>query len=110
MGYGVDWGFDLLEAVNLFAWRSTEPKNLRLASDPIGPDNNYWLLRAIGNADLVMCGWGSAPIAAKRAADIFDTFGRLFPLNCLGVTQSGMPLHPLYQPKSARPVPWRYPT
>ena len=38
IGFARDWGFGLLEVVNLFALMSTNPKTLLDAEDPVGPD------------------------------------------------------------------------
>ena len=32
-------GFGALRVMNIFAWRETDPKRLRAAAHPIGPDN-----------------------------------------------------------------------
>ncbi len=40
-GFSRKWGFQAVTVVNLFAFRSTDPKGICLSvnSDPIGPDN-----------------------------------------------------------------------
>lgn len=40
------WGYGSLEVVNLFAWRATDPKELRIAADPIGLDNDAEIVQA----------------------------------------------------------------
>ena len=42
--YARRWGFGRLEVGNLFALRSTDPKALYAADDPVGPDNDDALM------------------------------------------------------------------
>ena len=37
---------------NIFAYRSTDPKLMKKADDPVGPQNNRWLLKLNKEADL----------------------------------------------------------
>ena len=39
------WGYNQLNIVNLFAYRATQPSMLTKANDPIGPDNDRFLLQ-----------------------------------------------------------------
>ena len=45
MRFTHEWGFSAVTVVNLFAWRSRFPKELRAATDPVGPRNDYWIRR-----------------------------------------------------------------
>ncbi len=53
-----DRGFGRLEVCNLFALRATDPRALRAAADPVGPDNPAWLTVRAYSADLVVAAWG----------------------------------------------------
>src|SRR4051812_17109287 len=47
--------------VNLFAWRATDPKELRAVADPVGPENDAhirWAVKAPLLATVV-AGWGT---------------------------------------------------
>ena len=101
LGYG---GFVI---TNIFAWRATDPKNMRAAVDPVGPHNDAALVQAIDWADDVIAAWGAhgshlgrgAVVAAllhSRAANLFH----------LGLTKAGEPRHPLYLPYTQQPVKW----
>ncbi|CAB1262622.1 hypothetical protein CLOSBL3_20536 [Clostridiaceae bacterium BL-3] len=48
------WNFGLLEIVNLFAYRSTDPKCLKNVLDPVGRENNYYILKAVEDADKII--------------------------------------------------------
>lgn len=52
------WGYASLTIVNLFALRATDPKALRSADDPIGPDNDDTIRRVTRDATRVIVAWG----------------------------------------------------
>jgi len=90
------WGFGGLDVVNLYAWRSTDPRQLLQVADPVGPDNDERIRRALQAADEVLVAWG-----ANAGADRADQVRLLLagcgkPVQCLGLTRSGTPRHPLY--------------
>jgi hypothetical protein len=41
--FAKDWGFDGLYMLNAFGFRETDPKEMKRATDPIGPENIYWI-------------------------------------------------------------------
>lgn len=93
--FASDNGFTGIIVVNLYAFRATKPKDLFLASDPVGPENDFFILNAI-QGHTVCCAWGTN--ADKKRADevrqlIIDSGN--YPL-CLGKTKKGFPRHPLY--------------
>lgn len=47
MNFARKCGFGSLEVVNLFTYRSTDPRLLSIVDDPVGPDNNTYMLNAI---------------------------------------------------------------
>ena len=88
-----------LIVVNLFAWRATDPKNLRNVADPIGPENNRYLRAAFDEADVTIAAWGTQGHFHARNRTVMNMLaGRGF---CLGLTAKGDPKHPLYLPKDA---------
>lgn len=97
-------GYKHLIVVNLFAFRSTDPKALYKEKDPIGPENDSWILKCCGKADLIVAGWGAHGILDHRGLDVRNMLER-FPLMCLGRTKGGEPKHPLYIPNAAELVP-----
>jgi len=107
VGFARDWGFDGLITTNVFAWRSTDPRGLRQASDPVGPDNDAFLVEAARRAELVVAAWGVHAAFDGRGS----TVRRL--LRSVGVeprvlrlTKDGHPGHPLYVPATTSPAPW----
>lgn len=95
--------------MNLFAFRSTDPKQLAVCADPVGPENDAEMSRLLkdGHAT-VICAWGAAPVAKERAKQFLDLMaGRQ--MYCLGTTKSGAPRHPLYVPADQPLVPFPAP-
>ncbi len=95
-----------LEVVNLFAYRSTDPKKLRAVDDPIGPDNLRTILVSAKNASLVIAAWGeherhSFDVAREDA--LVRSLACFAPVLCLGRTKRGFPRHPLYVAGSKDP-------
>ena len=52
------WGYENLVVTNLFAYRDTNPDNLRDCADPVGPDNDHHLIKSAREADLRVAAWG----------------------------------------------------
>lgn len=102
VGYAKAWGAGGLLMGNLFAWRATDPRELRTAWDPVGPDNDAWLSTMCERSIFVVCAWGANPLAPVRAEHaLFFLDPRK--TRCLGRTKSGQPRHPLYLAKDLVP-------
>lgn len=97
-----DWGFDRLVMVNLYALRSTDPRGLWTADDPVGPENDHALSLAFGGSNKIIAAWG-AHARANRLAQFADTFAG-WQFWALGVTKDGAPRHPLYMRADSIPV------
>lgn len=87
---------------NLFAYRATNPKELRTVVDPYGPLNDRVLALSIFFA-MRVAAWGSLTPKwlrqrAARSIGAASTPGILV----LGLTKDGSPRHPLYLPSTAR--------
>lgn len=102
IGFAQDWGYSSLVATNLFAYRATSPKDMKSQRDPVGPENDYHILNAHLAADQVILAWGNHGLHLRRAQAVIKQLSPL--LYCLGTTRQGQPVHPLYQPRSAKPV------
>jgi hypothetical protein len=96
-GHAGDWGYPGFVVANCYAWRATDPKALREVPDPVGPDNDAYLM-AVATLPLVVVAWGknALPERARHVEGILRSSGR--PLWCLGVNLDGSPKHPLYVP------------
>ncbi len=95
--------YSALEVVNLYAFRSIDPKQLWQELDPIGPQNDQYIRAAVARAGLVIAAWGAN---AKRMRA--KTIERLIPdAFALGFTKHGVPKHPLYIRSDAPLIPLR---
>lgn len=102
MNFARSWGYGGVCMANLFAFRATEPTEMKSSDDPVGVENNRWLERLANDAALVVAAWGNDGSFLNRSADI----RLLLPeLHCLKMNKSGEPAHPLYQPARLKPIP-----
>ena len=109
IGFAKLWGYSGIAIVNLFAFRATNPKELRTALDPCGP-GNVGILAGLGRRPLVV-GWGSrlprTPLTEKLVGIVKEqTFVRGAKAQCLGYTKGGEPKHPLMLPYSTERLRW----
>lgn len=96
IGLAQAWGFGALEVVNLFAYCATHPTQLRQATDPVGQDNDHYLLQAVKQGDRTVLAWGNWGVLQQRDQWALSLLAQYTPLYCLGLNQSGQPRHPLY--------------
>lgn len=100
-------GFGGFCATNIFAIRATDPKVMRAAEHPEGPDNLTIVLDRAKWADTIICAWGTHGAHRNQGARIADELRRIgIPLFHLGLSKAGHPKHPLYIPYSQHPMPW----
>ncbi len=102
MNYAHEWGFCRLVVVNIFAWRSTDPKVLKKLPDPIGPQNNATIIREADKADLVICAWGAHGKLYGRGRIVRAVLDDRHTCH-LGLTKAGQPKHPLYLKADLKP-------
>lgn len=102
MGFAHKWGCGEITVVNLFAWRATDPKELRKESVPIGPENDANIL-AEAKGRRVIAAWGVDGGLRNRDKHVLDLLKPLH-VECLGLTKDGFPRHPLYAPYAIKPV------
>lgn len=93
-----------LEVVNLFAYRATNPRELKKVADPVGSRNNCYIELAIRRADLIIVAWGTKGIFQKRNEEVLNLISGKKSLYCLGLTKGGHPRHPLYLRKSTERI------
>jgi hypothetical protein len=106
-GFVKKWGFGGLVMLNLFAFRATDPKQMKAAADPVGPKNDEALVCYTKNR-LVVCAWGCNGLFRDRHRKVLDLLGGRRKLLCLELTKDHLPKHPLYL--RADLVPFAMPT
>lgn len=87
-------GFDALCMMNAYAYRATDPKEMRKAEDPIGPDNDEWLKKIAADAAIHVVCWGGEMTGYDRGREVVHFLRKEF--WCFGLTKHGEPLHPLF--------------
>ena len=102
INYAKSWGYGGVCMVNLFAYRATEPSDMKASNDPIGSENNKWLKNMAKEAALVVAAWGNDGSYLGRSKQVLEIIPNL---SCLKVNKSGEPAHPLYQAAKLKPVP-----
>jgi len=101
IGFSQSWGFGKLAIVNLFALRSKDPALLSVEPDPIGPENDRWIMELANEFTMTIAAWGGHAAVKGRATDVLR---KLLRVHHLGLTNAGHPKHPLYLPKTIRPT------
>lgn len=103
--YAKDWGYRALCMTNLFAYRATQPSDMKAAADPVGADNDHHLTTIAREAGIVIAAWGTHGTHKGRANEVVELMP---PMHALKITKHGHPSHPLYLRRDARPVPYRH--
>ncbi len=102
-------GGTFLTVVNIFAFRSTDPDVLKTVDDPIGPENDSYILNVVSQSTMTICAWGKHGRILKRGAQVVQRLidnglsERLYSLHLNG---DGSPGHPLYLPLKNTPQKW----
>lgn len=102
IGYAKAWGFSQLAMLNLFAYRATDPRHMKAATNPVGRENDQTLLWWANKAEMILGAWGTHGVHQSRAAHVYQILYD-HPIHCLGITKDGQPKHPLYLRADARP-------
>ncbi|OHE90058.1 MAG: hypothetical protein A2213_00065, partial [Lysobacterales bacterium RIFOXYA1_FULL_68_6] len=94
------WGYGGVVMVNLFAFRATDPKDMKRARDPVGVFNDGYISEQAQAAGCVVAVWGAGGRHLNRDLAVMRLLRAcgVKPL-CLGTTNDGSPRHPLYLPK-----------
>ena len=101
MNFAKAWGYGGVCMANLFAYRATDPGDMKAAENPVGSQNNKWLKLLAKDAGLVVAAWGNDGSYLNRSDYVKK---RLPLLYCLKMNKSGEPAHPLYQRADVLPI------
>lgn len=105
-GFAKGWGFAGFDAVNLYDYRATDPRDLFAADRPCSRANDAAIFSAAAAADLVVAAWGGRAEAARAEAVMSALAAASVELCALGLTRDGAPRHPLYLRRDSRPQPF----
>lgn len=109
MGFAMNMGYGGVEILNIFAWRSTDPKQLLICKEPVGMENNARILTVAERSSMIVCAWGKLFRQLKwREGQIIELLKPFSSkLHCLKYNESdGSPAHPLYLHSTLRPLRW----
>jgi hypothetical protein len=102
------WGCASLSVVNLFGYRTPYPQDLKVAQDPVGPENDDHVLQAVDQAQQVVLAWGNWGQLWGRDRAILTLLAPYqHKLHCLQRNRSGQPRHPLYIKRDISLKPFR---
>lgn len=101
VNFAKDWGYGALCMTNLFAYRATQPKDMKAAGDPVGPQNDLYLSEVSREAGLVIAAWGAHGGFLGRDLAVWHLIPEM---KCLMLTKDGHPRHPLYLKADLKPV------
>jgi len=100
-------GFGAFRVLNIFAYRATDPRDMRAAPDPVGPGNDAAILESLPWADRVICAWGTHGEHLNRGSIVEAMLRKAgVPLYHLGLSKAGHPKHPLYIGYKVQPQLW----
>lgn len=102
-----NWGFGSVEIVNLFAYQTESPKILKSVMEPIGKDNDKYILETLKNADIIIAAWGNDGAFRNRYKEIL-TLVQDYDLHCMGITAESQPKYPARLSNDTRYFIYRY--
>ena len=97
INFAKDWGYGGLIMVNLFAYMSTHPSELKKASLPIGKENNMHILKSHQKSQLSVVAWGNDGYFMERDKEVLELFTN--PIAFLKKKSANLP-HPLNKKKN----------
>lgn len=98
------WGYGGLHIANLFAFRSQSFEKLRAADDPVGGDNNRYLLDMQKKCAKVIVAWGPEGSYLGRDREVLSLIEEPY---CLGRSVEGHPIFSLDADNNIEPVLFR---
>lgn len=107
--YAERWGYGALIVTNIFAFRNTNPNEMKAAKDPVGPGNDAAIIKAAKDSAIVVCAWGNHGAFRDRSAQVRNLLNKT-QLHVLRLNANGEPAHPLYLPGILTPTSWADPS
>jgi hypothetical protein len=102
-------GYAGLVVTNLFAWRATDPRDLRRT---VAPDQEFGttanddaIEEQAAICSTIVCAWGTHGKLFGRAAAVLERLRKKFSgkLHALKLSNAGIPCHPLYLSYDLKP-------
>ena len=103
-GFARAWGHTELWIGNAFAWRATDPDDMKKVPYPVGEDNDVHLASMAVDASRIIVAWGKDGKHRGRDQQVLKMLAALgVEIYCLGQNGDGTPRHPLYLKNSTVP-------
>ena len=106
IGFAKAWGYNRLVMVNLFAYRATEPADMKRAFAPEGLFNLTIVHEQSACADLTVAAWGTHGSFQGNNERYLRCLNNP---HHLGLSKHGHPKHPLYLKGDVKPQPMEIP-
>jgi len=91
--------------LNLFAWITQYPQDLKRVADPSGHNGDYLNMYASKSKDVVFC-WGNFKVAVEKAKQVTSMFNNAL---CFHHNRNGSPKHPLFCKDKTILIKFNYP-
>jgi len=87
--------------LNLFAFRATDPKDMKAQTDPVGEHNNQVIHETALRSGMIVLAWGTHGSYTGRDKEVVENLQSFSnQLYYILKTKGGEPRHPLYLPYS----------
>jgi hypothetical protein len=106
--FSIASGYNGFVMTNLFGLVATDPDRLHTVNDPVGPENDHYILQAATETGKVVAAWGILGGHQKRCETVLKML-TCFEVMCLQETKAGYPIHPLYVAGDTGLVSYRKP-
>lgn len=103
INFARSWGYGRLEVVNLFAYRTSKPSLLKQVVEPIGKDNDRYVIESVERSARVILAWGNHGVWRKQDLYVLQLLKNHNHLYSFGITKRGCPRHPLYLRSTIKP-------
>lgn len=101
--FSKSFGYDAVCLINLFAYRATNPQDMKKVSEPIGIENDKVIKLVTSYSEINIAAWGTLGIFKNRNLEVQDMIDNL---HYLKLTKDKHPSHPLYLKKDLLPKLW----
>lgn len=100
IGFAERLGFGAIVVTNLFAYRATQPADLKKAGYPRGEECDWWIEKAVRESNFTVCAWGSNARGLNRPTEVLKIIQGVWGVapRTLALTDDGIPRHPLMLP------------
>lgn len=97
--HAINKKYDGMIVLNIFAYRTTNPKKLLEIKNPVGEKNNETIIKTINKHKNIICAWGNHGKILKRSNEIKKILKKhKIKTYTFQITKKGEPKHPLYIP------------